>query len=102
MQKVEYGMQVNIATVFEVMDDHSFYTVKFDNEDIPKVAVLLMHPKFYILNGFPKSGEKVIVIHNNGNAVHILFTSNPKLEDMPPYLSDYSAKKASISSAKCS
>lgn len=97
--KVEKTLQISIGTVLYRSPDLLSYEIEIDK--VPYKATLAFNPKMYVMIGYPKLGEFVIVCHNNGNNAHILYSCNPKDKNNPPLGFDGSKKKGLPSSAKC-
>lgn len=101
LQKIESSLQTSIGNISYRSDDCTFFAVRFGEEELEYPAVLAFDKKLYAWIGMPKMGDDVIVIHNNGNFAHILFTSNDKNINDPPYFGENTIFRKSISSSKC-
>lgn len=101
IQKIESSLQTSLAEVVERSDDCTSFKIKFNNEATTHPAILVFDRSLYVLIGMPKFGDKVVVVHNNGNNAMILFVATDKDKTNPPNLGKVSTFNNTISMSKC-
>lgn len=100
LNKIAYTLQTSICRVVWRSANLDRYQVVYHETGAAKDAILMFDSKFYVLNGYPKLGDAVMVQHNNQNDAHILFSTNTYNKLAPPYNGEKSQVPILPSSAK--